>query len=204
MFKNLNFMKHFLVVILLFNGSHVLAQTAAETPQEAEAFVKELATNALNTLNDTTLTQEERDTNFRSLLRQGFDLDYIGRLVLGRFGRKATNAEMKEFKVIFPEYVLKIYAGRLNQFGDETLEIGGTKPAGKKDIFVQSKVVRKDGPPLSADWRVRRVKGEFKIIDLKVEGISMVLTQRDEFSGKISRVGMKGLIKDLKRQSGLK
>jgi len=204
MFGKFNLLRIILILAIPLFSTQILAQTAAETPLEAEDFIRELATNALDVLNDTTLTKQERDESFRNLLKGAFDLDYIGRLVLGRFGRKATKTEMQEFKIIFPEYVLKIYAGRLNEFGDEVLEIGGTAPAGKKDIFVQSQVIRMGGKPVTADWRVRRVKEEFKIIDLKIEGISMVLTQRDEFSGKISKVGMQGLIKELKTQSGLK
>ena len=204
MFKNLNLIKLFIFLLFPIISNSTLAQTAAEIPTQAKKFVEELANNALNALNDVTLNQMERDEKFRQLLKEGFDVEYIGKLVLGRFGRRATNAEMQEFKVIFPEYIIKISAGRLNQFGDAEYKIGGTAPAGKRDVYVQSKVIRNDGPPVSADWRVRRVNGKFKIIDLKIEGISMVLTQRDEFSGKISRMGMEGLLKELEKQSGLR
>ncbi len=68
---------------------------------------------------------------------------------------------------------------------------------------MRSKIIRPDGPPLATDWRVRRIKEEFKVIDLKIAGISMVITQRDEFLAKIASSGLDSLIADLKRQARL-
>ena len=108
---------------------------------------------------------------------------------------------MAEYNRIFPEYILRIYSSRLTEYGDEEVFVDGTAPAGKRDIYVRSKISRPDGPPLAADWRVRRIKEEFKVIDLKIEGISMVITQRDEFLAKIASSGLDSLIADLKRHA---
>lgn len=179
------------------------AQTAAENPEGALAFVDKLANDALAVLNDVTITQEERDQAFRDLLADGFDLGYIGKLVLGSHRRRATPEQLAEYNRIFPEYVLRIYASRLTEFGDERFVVGTTQKAGKRDIYVRSQVVRPDGPPISADWRVRLVNGEFKVVDLRIEGISMVITQRDEFAAKISKDGLDSLIEGLRRRAGL-
>lgn len=173
---------------------------AANDPDGAFQFISELSSNAIQVLDNPQLTQEERDDEFRRLLREGFDLDYIGRLVLGRHVRIASDEQLEQYKSIFPEYVLQIYSHRLKERGDETFEVDSTTPAGKRDIYVRSRIVRADGPDVAADWRVRRTNGEFRIVDLKIEGISMAITQRDEFSAKINSEGMDALISFMREQ----
>ena len=94
-------------------------ETAKDDPEGARLFVTELSENAIDVLNDISLTQDERDRSFRALLKEGFDLTYIGKLVLGRHWRNASRDQRDEYDEIFPEYVLRIYAGRLNERGDE-------------------------------------------------------------------------------------
>lgn len=184
-------------------GTPPAAATAAEDPEGAKAFIMAISDDTLRVLDDTTLTRKERDIAYRAILSEGFALDYIGRLVLGRHGRSATKEQMEEYLRIFPEYILNIYVHRLTEFGDEQFIIGDTAPAGKKDIYVRSEIIRPNGPPVAADWRVRVRKGEFRIIDLKVEGISMASTQRERFAAKIAKVGLDGLIQSLKDDAGL-
>lgn len=180
-----------------------MAETAAEDPDGARSFIIALSDDALRVLDDTGLTQEERDTAYRDILSKGFAMDYIARLVLGRHRRSASKAQMEEYTRIFPDYILNIYVSRLTEYGDEQFIVGDTVPAGKKDLFVRSEIVRPDGPPVAADWRVRIRKGKFKIIDLKIEGISMAATQRERFSAKIAEVGIAGLIESLRSDAGL-
>ncbi len=196
---------------LFLPGLIFLAAAIAVAPAKAEAtsadlaaareFISKLADDTFEVLNDTRLTQDERDAAFRALLHEGFDLEYVSRLVLGRFLQQASREQMADYQAVFPEFVINVYARRLTEFGDEVFRVTGAVPAGKRgDMYVQSQLIRSNGaPPVAADWRVRRQDDGFKIIDLKVEGISMVVTQRDEFMARIDREGMDQLIRDLQR-----
>lgn len=176
---------------------------AAEDPVGASAFITQLSDEVMTVLNDTTVTQDERDEIFREKLRAGFDLNYVAKLLLGRHNRTATKPQLDEYLTVFPEYILRVYVSRLTEFGDEIFEVTGTQPAGKRDLFVRSLITSGDGPPFELDWRVRRYPdGEFYIVDLKVEGISMAVTKREEFSGRIAEIGMDGLIGELRADSG--
>lgn len=199
------FLASIVAVLFVISGASqgLTAESAAEDSIAAEEFVRLLANEAFGILNDTMLTQDERDKAFRSLLKDGFALDYVGRLVLGRHRRTASKAQVAEYDRIFPEYILRIFSSRLTEYGDEEIFVNGTAPAGKRDIYVRSRISRPDGPPLAADWRVRRIKEKFKVIDLKIEGISMVITQRDEFMAKIASSGLDSLIANLKRRAEL-
>lgn len=208
MSKTNAFLTALLTVWLIATGAQSFAQTAnkavivegsaAADPEGARQFITALSDNVINVLNDTTKTQSERDEAFRELLRDGFALKYISRLILGRHRRGADRTLLQEFEEVFPEYVLRVYISRLAEFGDEEFIVENTAPAGKRDIFVRSQIVRPQGPSIIADWRVRKIDDVFKIIDLKIEGISMAVTQREEFSARISESSLRAVIDSLR------
>jgi len=188
--------------LLGFWGQAAFAETAREMPREAEAFIQVIADKTLTVLDDIRLTQEERDAQFHALLADGFEIDYMAKLVLGHNRRNATREEMAGFQEVFPDYIISIYAKRLAKYGDERFYVTGSIPAGKKDLYVQSEVTRRGRDSFSALWRVRLINGELRIIDLKIAGISMLQTQRDEFTSRINAVGMVGLIADMRQKTG--
>jgi phospholipid transport system substrate-binding protein len=186
---------------LLFAGA-ATAETAVETPDQSRAFVQGLADRTFNVLDRADLTSEERDAEFRRLLAEGFEVNYIGKLVLGSYRNRATPGQLAEFDRLFPDFIISIYADRLSQYGNEDFAITGTAPAGKNDLFVTSTVSPRSAPSFRADWRVRTFDGKPRIIDVKVDGISLLQTQRDDFSSRISRSGFDALLGDMRARVG--
>lgn len=174
------------------------AAAAAVDAEAATSFVTELATNAIDILRQTEAEDiEERKEVFRDILRQGFDLNAIGRLILGRHWRSATKEQRSDYLRLFSEYVLRTYSSMLGGYTDEKFEIGHAKPVGKADMMVSTQIVGSDGPPVLVNWRVRMINEQYKVIDVSVEGVSMVLTKRSEFSSVIKNKGFDGLLNAL-------
>ena len=67
--------------------------------------------------------------------------------------------------------------------------------------MVKTNIVQPGGPPIKANWRVRPLNGEYKIIDIMVEGVSMAVTQRSEFNAVVRRQGMRGLLQTLRART---
>ncbi|MFQ5346399.1 MAG: phospholipid-binding protein MlaC [Rhodothalassiaceae bacterium] len=177
-------------------------QEASEDPEAAKAFISKLADEAMAIWRDPTITFEQREQNFRDILQRDFAIDFLARLSLGRYLRTATKEQLKEYFELFPVYVVDKFARRLGDYNNQTIEIGGTAPAGSRDIFVRTTLIRPGGEPIAADWRVRKIGDGFKIVDVKVEGISMAITQRDEFASIIAREGFDGLLDVLRKGGG--
>jgi phospholipid transport system substrate-binding protein len=176
------------------------AQVVTVDGKAAEGFIKKLSDDAFAALRDKSLSASQRDAKFRDLLRQGFALDRISNAVLGKNRRTATPEQLANFNKAFPDYVIRIYAGRLTEFSDTKLSVAGNAPAGSRgDVAVKTLVSGKNlQQPVKADWRVTQVPGQgLRIVDLSFEGISMVTTQRDEFDVKIAQKGMDMLIADI-------
>ena len=192
-----------MILPVLMGASAASAQTSPIPPEEAEAFVNVLAENALDTLALQTISLEDRETEFRRILSDGFALKYIGLLVLGKHRRTATAEELEEYQLYFGEFILKKYSALLGGYAGETFVVLGSRPSGRRDVLVGSEIRRNSGAPIPTEWRVRRFAEALKIIDIKVEGISMVQSQREEFNAILTREGMIGLIAVLRARTGM-
>ena len=175
------------------------APAAAATVEKSRQLITWLGEQAIDVLSDRDATLENREATFHDLLRDGFDLDYIGRFVLGRSWRKANKVQRTDYLTLFGKFVVKTYARRLGEFSGETFAVKSARTAGKRgDVVVQTQIIRPGKPPLATDWRVREIKGKHKIIDVVVEGISMAITQRQDFAAVTHRHGVDGLIEILR------
>lgn len=176
------------------------ARTAQAWP-EAGTFISSLAENAITGLTDKTLSPDQRAQRFRDLLTTDFDIPEIARFVLGRYWRVATPDERTQYTQLFQDYIVQIYASRFQDYGGETLKV--TSAYRDDDgAFVSSSLMRPSGPPVKVDWRLRPQAPTFKIVDIMVEGVSMSVTQRDDFAAAIQEHGGKvaGLIELLKQK----
>ncbi len=175
---------------------------AAADEAAAAAFIKNLASQATEMLGDTSITLEAREAKFRALLNNGFAIKTIGHFVAGRYWRKMSPSQRDEYQRLFGEWTLKTYSARLGGYSGQTLKVVKTVDTGKKDIFVRTVIEQPGGgKAIAADFRVRRAKSGFKIVDIGVEGISMLMTQKAEFSALLSKRGVVGLIEMLRARN---
>lgn len=155
--------------------------------QDARAFINTLGNQAIQVLGPS-VPQQTRLARFRELFRNDFDVPGIGRFVLGRYWRLATPQEQQEFLGLFQEYIVRAYSVRLGQYGGEPLRVTGSRPNGGETV-VTSEIVRPGGAPVELDWYLTNEGGRLMITDVYVGGVSMKVTQRDEFASVIARNG---------------
>ncbi len=187
-----------LLVFVIVLGTAGIARAAAN---DAALFINQLGNQAIDTLRATNLTLDQRQARFRGLLSQGFDLHFIGRFVLGRYWRGATPDQRNDYIALYGEYLLQTYSARLGGYSGETLTVIGTRMVNDKDFVVSTNLTRPSGPAIAADWRVRVIDGQYRIIDIMVEGISMAVTQRSEFASVVQRDGIDGLLTILRART---
>lgn len=157
--------------------------------ENAQKFILDMGDKAISFLSEPSLTQAQKEREFRKLLTQHFDMATIGRFALGKNWRSATPEQQAEYQRLFKDMVVRVYAGRFNEYGGEAFDVESFKNSGSKDILVTSYIVPNGGSKVQVDWRVRNKGGQYKIIDVIIEGVSMGLTQRSDFSSVIQRGG---------------
>jgi phospholipid transport system substrate-binding protein len=159
----------------------VLAAVPAAAVPDPSAFVSQLGEKTLDIINKKP-PKPERDQRFRSVLREGFDMEALSRFVLGPHWRTATPAQRQEFMKLFEDWIVSAYG--------EQFKVIGQRPEGDSVTLVTSQIVRPNGgPPIKVDWRVAKHGDDYKISDVVVEGISLMVTQRQEFASVIQRNG---------------
>lgn len=170
--------------------------SAAQTAQAAGAseFIRALGDEAIRVLQDPAASLDRREAMFRALLKDGFDIAFLGRFVLAKEWRRASPEQQSEYQELFGEYILATYSSRFGGYAGEALTIVGERPAGKQNVVVSTRIDRPSGAPIRADWRVRADEDAFRIIDVSIEGVSMAITHRSEFGALVQRSGIDGLI----------
>jgi phospholipid transport system substrate-binding protein len=182
------------LIVFLLAALPALAQPqadavkAADTPQGQ--FIQNLGNRAVAILADKTLGREEQQQQFREMLRTHFDLMTIGRFVIGRTWNSATPQQQQDYSRLFEELVIKSYSDQFALYAGEGFKVANVRAEGERDSIVNSVITHPDGSPdTSVDWRIRDKNGKLGIIDVVVEGISMSVTQRQDYSSVIQRNG---------------
>lgn len=171
----------------------------------AETFVSSLAQRGIADLTGRGTSESERNRRFRSMLLENFDVPTIGRFALGRYWRMATEQERSEYMNLFTDQLVNSYANRFAEYQGEQVRVTGSRTTAEGDIIVASDVLRPNQPaPNKVDWYLRRDGSSFKIVDVRVEGVSMAITQRDEFASIIQRGGgqVSALLQSMRSRSG--
>ncbi len=188
-----------LLVALAAPSTHALAN---EFTTGANKFVRSLADEAVASLTSKKVGDRQRESALRKILRSYFDVNSIGRRALGRYWKKASKSEKVEYLHLFEDLIVSTYAKRFKDYSNEKLSIEKATSSGNQ-ILVHSLLARGAQKPIRVDWRLDFPDGKYKIIDIVVEGVSMVQTQRSEFSSVIRRSGgeVKGLLTALKNKT---
>lgn len=190
-----------LATLLATNPSNAGARVATDPG----SFVSSLAQEALDDLASTAIPEAQRVARFRALFAETFDVPLIARFVLGRYWRQASEAERAEYVRLFDELVVQTYVRRFNEFNTARIRVLSTsRPNEDNDVIVAVEGALANKPPVRLDVRVRQTGSDYRIIDVAIEGVSMAITQRDEFASVIQRGGgrVEALLANLREKVG--
>ena len=167
----------------------------------AEGFITKLADQGVGFLGDTNLSQSKQKSEFKKLLNTNFDMNTIARFSLGRHWRSASKAQQQEYLKLFNAMIVDVYSARFKDYQGQKIKVTGSRKEGERDVLVHSTMEQQSGPDVKIDWRVRQKSGQYRVVDVIVEGVSMALTQRSDFSSVIQRGGgdMEALLAPLRK-----
>ncbi len=171
---------------------------SSASPDGAAHFIEGLIDEAIAVLRIPVEERVSRESQFRTLLRDKFDVPLITRLVVGRHWRHATDTQKQAFMLVFEEHIVKIYTSQLGVYNEEIVAIRNVASRTERDTIVGTEVMRSSDAPLQLDWLVREEAGAYRVIDIAAEGVSLMTTKRSEFSSVIQRDGLDGLIEKLR------
>lgn len=196
--------RNLLAIATIVIGASLASGSGHADASGARQFIQTAAERTFNSLGLTEIENEERDLRFRTLLTDTFDLRTIARFTLGRYWRRASTEQKTEYVSLFEEFVVLAYSNRFRDLTGKQFRINKVSALDEEISLVVSEIIMPDRPPVRVNWRVRLRDGTYKVTDVAVEGISMSVTQRDEFASVIRSSGgrVEGLLRALRRKTG--
>ena len=172
--------KFHIYILLLFCSFNFTAHSSNFL--EEENFVTSFADSAISILSNDTISDAERTSSFTELVMSSIDLNLISKFVLSKAWKNASDEQKEEYLIAFKDYFVNSYANKLDQYTGEKVDVIGSQEAGKY-VIVESNIIREgtDTLKINLKWRLLNKDNQIKIIDLNIEGISLVIAQREEF-----------------------
>jgi phospholipid transport system substrate-binding protein len=166
-----------------------LAMPARAADGPAAQLIETVATEVIQLIKTTQGAQ--REAGIRAVLLKYFDLPYMGRAALATHW-EATNPQQRErFLAAAVSAEARAYSERFGQYGGQTLAVTSVSNRPNNVTVVASKLSQSNGQPISIQWEVRNSGQGLRITDVKIEGVSMVMTRRSDFNSYISSHGGK-------------
>ena len=174
---------------------------AASDPR---AFIQELGDKTVATMSTTGAASTDREQRFATMFRNDFDIPALARSALGQYWRTATPQEQQEYVSVFQDYIVQTYASRFGKYYGQQFQTTGQQEGGNGTTIVSSEVSYPNTgyAPSKVSWTVGGTPPNYKIQDISIQGISMRISQRDEFNAYISKHGgnVQELIKALREK----
>ena len=155
---------------------------------EPKIFIAELVGDAIKTLSDKSISQEDKKKIIEKIALENVDIDALGMYTLGDTRKTLEKNILNNYKNLFRQYFLKTLTSRLTDYSSNKFEVLGSEQKSSTYTIVQSRIIESDNQPeLKIDWRVY-TKDPLKplIRDLIVEGLSLARTQKEEFASILS------------------
>jgi phospholipid transport system substrate-binding protein len=185
-----------LLALSPWSGQRALADKAA-----LSAFIQDLTGKAISNLS-AAATTAERAAILKPILEKYFDMPTIAKHTLGAYWKRATPEEQKDYVAAFTDYMAAVYGKRFEAYAGQTLKVLRIREeSGRATVF---SVVEGQDPTPRVDWDVAGDNPTYMITDVRVDGLSLAETHRQEFAAVISSSGGKisALIEALRKKAG--
>jgi len=192
-------MNHFRIVVAVLLLSIVTdAARAEDTPT---AVVQATADQVVAVLADKSQTVPQKREKIEEIVSRYFDFATLSKLVLGRNWKALKPEQQTQFVEEFRHHLSVTYGKNVEEYNDEKAVITGDRKEADGDWTVKTKILRPNAQPILVDYRLRKQTDGWMVIDVIIEGTSLVANFRSQFQEIVSREGADHLIDILKEKN---
>ncbi len=189
------------LLLLAASGS----ATAAGPEAEARQAVQETTSEVLALLADRSLNNTVRVERLTELAGRRFDMERMGKLILGRNRRQLSPEQQQAFIDEWRRHLTVTYGDSLDRFSNERIQIVSARLEGNGDVTVKTAIVDgAAGPGIAVDYRMRGKDGPWRVLDVFIEGVSLVQSFRAQVQDIVSTHGAEALITILRQKNDAK
>lgn len=180
-----------------------IADTATQQAQQTDPYtlMQEAAQKTFTRLKNEQSKIQQNPDYLRTIIGQELlpyvQIKYAGALVLGRYYQSATAQQREAYFTAFRDYLAQAYGQALALYHGQNYRIAPAQPVGNITIAtIRVTILDTDGrPPIALDfqWRRNSVTGNWQAFDMIAEGVSLITTKQNEWSGILRTQGIDGL-----------
>jgi phospholipid transport system substrate-binding protein len=189
-------------VFLLWNAIAEISAAAVE-PSKPETVIREITDAVIAVLARKDLSTEQKRRDIEQIVDKSFDFTTLSRLVLARNWNTLTPEQQQRFVAEFKRHLSLTYGRNIETYNEERVVITGEREEVRGDRTVKTRIARPSGEDILVDYRLRETNGVWRVIDVVIEGVSLVANYRSQFQSIITRDGPVKLI-DLLREKNEK
>ena len=169
------------IILLLSNFNELKAVTYNSEPK---IFIEELVSDAIKTLSDKSISQEEKNLVIEKIAKENVDINALALYTLGSVRKTLDPNIVSQYQKLFEKYFLKTLTSRLIDYSSQKFEVLGSDQKSSNYTIVNYIIVESiKTPEIKVDWRIYTKDPQKPLIrDLIIEGLSLARTQKEEFA----------------------
>jgi phospholipid transport system substrate-binding protein len=183
-------------LLLLF----IVHTSASATDKAIADYVDGIVSAFFAITKNSALSEQDKVSKASSLLEASLDFDWMGKFVLGRYRRNLSEADLKDFLLVYKTYLIKTYADAMRHYKGETITIKNVHLLSDDEYVVKTNINKKDQNPIAVDYLIRSATMPYKVFDVVTEGVSLVSSQQAEFGSIMGNSGVRTLIDYLNKK----
>lgn len=172
--------REFLITSAAATGVAMLPISAAAlTEQQSVALIQRVTADIQGIINSGK-SEGQMMADFEGIFRNYGDVTTIARYCLGAPWRTATSGQQRSYIPAFQHYLSRKYGRQFRSFSGAQIQIVRARDAGNLGMLVETVVSTSSSAPFAMEWNVSDRSGQPKFINLIIEGISLLATERAE------------------------
>jgi phospholipid transport system substrate-binding protein len=148
------------------------------------------------------LAYQERYAQLDPVIRRAYDLPFMSAKTLGRYWKELSDQERERWVSTFTRLIVSTYTDRFDEYSGQQFEVMSVEPSRHETLMVRTRILLVDEDPIELDYRLRKVEGSWRIIDVFMNGtVSELALRRSEYSSVFKRDGFEPLLSSLEEKS---
>ena len=187
------------MVALIVVLTPVISLLSFAEEESVRVFVDKVAQQLIGVVKSPKVSLKNKLNKVREIISETFDIAWMSKFAMGVNYRKLSDIQKNRYKILYLNYLVNNYFPILIKYdNDDSYEIVKIQQVDKQDYDVKVKLITNESQtPVMLKYRIRHTNMEYKCLDMVVEGVSTLISQRAEFSSIIQRSGVNYLLQQL-------
>lgn len=166
--------------------------------EQAKDFINSVASQVIEIASSKSDQDSDKEKKLNDIFVKTVDINWIAKFVCSRYWREATKEQQDKYLKSYTNFLIHSYVPKFKQYTGQKFIVNKSISEDEGDFVVDTTISENEGKSYNVSYKVRKgTDGKFKIFDIVAEGVSLITTQRSDFSAVLARENIDGLVAQL-------